>query len=62
MKRLKFEREFFGLAGWLLGCRLFQLGGSVDDWPIPDSTPAGCCAGELDHWGEMQLLCKEVRP
>lgn len=62
MKRRRFEREFFQLAGWLLGCRLQQLGGEVEDWPIPNQTPAGQTAGEVDHWTEMVMLCKEIRP
>jgi hypothetical protein len=61
MSRLRFEREFFQLAGFALGCRLRVMGVPFSNAEIPADVPEWLHRlGETDHLGEMKLLCEEV--
>lgn len=54
-----FEKEFFSLAKWMLGCRLRCMGGDVE-CDIPHGDLAFSLLGYVDHADEMGLLCAEV--
>lgn len=57
---LAFEREFFSLAKWMLGCRLRCMGGEVEGEHETGSLE-GALLGYVDYCGEMQMLCAEQR-
>ena len=56
-----FEREFFGLARWMLGCNLRAMGGDVLDCKIPIGDLAFSLLGLVDYCTEMRFLCQEAR-
>ena len=62
--RLKFEKEFLKLATRALACRFIVMSGKPEkmyrDGKILDIF-LGYVLGEVDHFWEMQLLCKEIR-
>jgi len=62
------EREFFRLAGFVLGCKMRANGGTVEG----DSDPRcatirdgkdklGCLLGEVDYSAEMGMILQEAR-
>ena len=58
-----FHREFFKLAGGMLGCRLQCLGGDVESDHFParrDGDWIYALLGYIDHAKEMELLCQET--
>jgi len=57
----KFEREFFSLAKWMLGCNLRAMGGIVEGTQIPCGPLDWSLLGTMDHAIEMRLLCREYR-
>ncbi len=57
----QFEREFFSLAKWMLGCHLRAMGGDVIGCKIPRGDLGFSILGIVDFCGEMKLLCAEVR-
>jgi hypothetical protein len=61
------QREFFHLAGFMIGCKMRANGGTVEG----DSDPRcahvlhgadmiGCQIGELDYGSEMHLVLREA--
>lgn len=48
---MTWEREFFFLAGFMLGCKLRACNGEVDR--------LGVLLGEMDYGAEMHLVLKE---
>lgn len=54
-----FEREFFHLAAWMLGCNLRAMGGDVTGCKIPRGSLEFSLLGMMDHSIEMRLLCRE---
>ena len=60
MERLKFEREFFRLAGFAFACRLRVFGEQFGCDEAPEAPLALSLLGLSDATGEMKLLCREV--
>lgn len=63
---MTWEREFFSLAGFMLGAKMRSNGGQVagDGDPrcalvLSPSDKIGCQIGELDYGAEMHLVLKE---
>ncbi len=57
---LKFEQEFFKLAGTVLACHLRAMGGVALISGVPAGDLAFSLLGIVDYCGEMRLLCQEV--
>jgi hypothetical protein len=65
---MTWQREFFSLAGFMLGCKMRANGGQVsgDSDPrcalvLSPSDRIGCQIGEMDYSTEMYLVLRESR-
>jgi hypothetical protein len=65
--RARWRREFFQLAGFMIGCKMRANGGTVEGDSDPrcahvlhGSDMIGCQIGELDYGAEMHLVMKEA--
>src|SRR5258707_7949919 len=65
---MTWEREFFSLAGFMLGCKMRANGGTVEGDSDPRCASVlanghdsiGCQIGEMDSSTEMHLVLKEA--
>ena len=67
LKAIMWQREFFQLAGFMIGCKMRANGGTVEGDSDPrcahvlhGSDTIGCQIGELDYGAEMHLVLKEA--
>lgn len=63
---MTWEREYFRLAGFVLGCKMRANGGTVEGDPFLDQFPDqrerfGCLMGEMDYSAEMRAVLQEAR-
>ena len=63
---MTWQREYFRLAGFVLGCKMRANGGTVEGDPfldgLPDQRePVGCLLGEVDYSAEMGKVLQEAR-
>jgi hypothetical protein len=64
---VNWQREFFFLGGFMIGCKMRANGGQVDGdsdprcaYVLSGSDMIGCQIGELDYGAEMHLVMREA--